>query len=41
MMKSSDFQHNIGGTAAFIKITTKATKWYGQLSLNETFFADI
>ena len=34
------FQQEIGGTASCMKITIKATKGFGKLSSNETFFDD-
>ena len=39
-MKSSDFQQQIGWTAATINRTTKATKGFVQMSSKYTFFDD-
>ena len=39
-MKKSKFQKFLGGTAAFIKRLDIATKGCGQLTSNDTYFAD-
>ena len=39
--KTSNFQKNLGGTAACMKIITMATKGCCQLTSNYTYFTDI
>ena len=39
-MKKSTFQVELGGTAACMKILAIATKGCGQLTSNDTYFAD-
>ena len=40
-MNKSEYQEDILGIVAFIKITIKASKGYGQMSSNCTYFSDI
>ena len=40
VMKVSSFQNKIGGGPDFMKIIIKDTKQCGQLSSNDTLFAD-
>ena len=39
-MEISEFQQDIGGTAAYMNIIMKANKWFGLLSSNNTFSTD-
>ena len=40
-IKASDFQHDIGGADALMKINMKSAKGCGQLSLNGIFLSNI
>ena len=40
-MKTLEFQHDIGGTVAYMKRKTRGRKGCGQLFSNEIYFSDI
>ena len=40
-MKTSNFQKDLGGTTACMRRLYIATKGFGRLTLNDTYFADI
>ena len=39
-MKKSKYQKDIGGTTVCMNILSVATKWYGKLASNYTYFVD-